>query len=281
VRNVDRPVTCKVRVKKTTAATIDLLKLVEQCGVKAVAVHARYVTDRPKDKARWPLLKEVTELRPVSIPIIANGDVVVYDDIARCRAATGADAVMIARGASYNVAAAFSPQGKPFEEVMREYVRVAIDVDQYWTNAKYNLLYMAKNTNQWLNKTDKGRRIHTSKCFEDILGALDLLDYYDAARRRFALRRSELGLAAEDVAAVPAPLFEDDEAEISRVMARTLDRKHAEAPAHTADDDRAAAPPAKRARLDDEPPLMHQQQRQEEQRQGHGQMQVEGQQCSW
>ncbi len=42
VRNLNRPVTCKIRLRESIAATIDLVKMIEQTGVSAIAVHGRY-----------------------------------------------------------------------------------------------------------------------------------------------------------------------------------------------------------------------------------------------
>jgi tRNA-dihydrouridine synthase 2 len=250
VRNLNNPITCKIRLKKTMAETVDLLKTVEQCGIKAVTVHARYVQDRPRDLARWPILKELIDLKPISLPIIANGDVYVYDDVAKCKAATGADSVMIARGASYNVTAAFSEKSLPFEQVMKEYVKVAVDVDQWWSNAKYNLLYMAKDTNQWLAKTEKGRIIHTSKKFEDILAALDLMDYYNNMNKTFESRRTTLGLNKDSEKLTDALQVEvqSDEAEIERVLSRTSAQKSVNNP--NVGDSEVKEPPLKKSKVD-------------------------------
>lgn len=246
VRNLNNPITCKIRLKDTVAETIDFMRLAEQCGVKAVAVHGRRIPERPRDKAHWDLLKEVTSLHPVSVPIIANGDVWRHEDIARCLEETGADSVMVARGACRNVTAAFSPTPLPvriflleedssllthqFEEVMKAYTRIAIDVDNWWTNTKYCLLYMAKETNQWLNRTEQGRTIHTSKKFDDIVGALGLNEHYGAAQKIWDARKAAL-VRREDAASVSVPLSDmrgevlEDEQEIMRVLLKAEEER--------------------------------------------------------
>jgi len=41
VRNINKPVTCKIRLLDNLMDTIDMIKTVELCGVKAIGVHAR------------------------------------------------------------------------------------------------------------------------------------------------------------------------------------------------------------------------------------------------
>jgi len=41
VRTIDKPVTCKIRLLEKMEDTVDLVKAIEQTGVKAIGVHAR------------------------------------------------------------------------------------------------------------------------------------------------------------------------------------------------------------------------------------------------
>ncbi|KAI3906170.1 hypothetical protein MKW92_044379 [Papaver armeniacum] len=139
-RNLNTPVTCKIRLLKSPSDTVELARRIEKTGVSALAVHGRKVEDRPRDPAKW---NEITDVvAALSIPVIVNGDVFEYEDFQRIKAATGASSVMVARGALWN-ASIFSPEGKlPWEEVKREYVRKSFIWDNCIKSTKHTLREM-------------------------------------------------------------------------------------------------------------------------------------------
>ncbi|XP_022740792.1 tRNA-dihydrouridine(20) synthase [NAD(P)+]-like isoform X3 [Durio zibethinus] len=139
-RNMDTPVTCKIRLLKSSQDTVELARRIEKTGVSALAVHGRKVADRPRDPAKWNEIADIVSA--LSIPVIANGDVFEYDDFERIKVATGASAVMVARGALWN-ASIFSPKGKiHWEDVKREYVRKSILWDNDVKSTKHTLKEM-------------------------------------------------------------------------------------------------------------------------------------------
>ncbi|CAN6450032.1 unnamed protein product [Victoria cruziana] len=139
-RNLDIPVTCKIRLLKTSKDTVELARRIEKTGVAALAVHGRRVADRPRDAAKWDEIAEIVQA--LSVPVIANGDVFEYEDFERIRAETGAASVMVARGAAWN-ASIFSPKGKlPWESVKKEYIRKSILWDNDVKSTKHTLKEM-------------------------------------------------------------------------------------------------------------------------------------------
>ncbi|KAK3004065.1 hypothetical protein RJ639_018596 [Escallonia herrerae] len=139
-RNLDTPITCKIRLLQSSHDTVELARRIEKTGVSAVAIHARKVADRPRDPAKWSEIADV--VTALSIPVIANGDIFEHEDFERIKAATGASSVMVARGALWN-ASVFSPKGKrPLEAVKGEYVRKSILWDNDIKSTKHTLKEM-------------------------------------------------------------------------------------------------------------------------------------------
>lgn len=140
VRNIDKPVTCKIRLLEKMEDTIDLVKSIEMMGVKAIAVHGRYIPQRPRQPAHMSLIKQLSEV--VSIPMIANGDIFKYEDIETTRNVTGCSSVMIARGALINCSI-FSPDNpKPQKEVAVQYLKYCQRYNNPFSFTKYTISRM-------------------------------------------------------------------------------------------------------------------------------------------
>jgi nifR3 family TIM-barrel protein len=79
---------------------VELARLAEECGLNAVALHARTREDGYTGQARWEYIAAVKDA--VRIPVIGNGDIRTPEDAAAMVDATGCDAVMIGRAAPSN-----------------------------------------------------------------------------------------------------------------------------------------------------------------------------------
>jgi tRNA-dihydrouridine synthase B len=79
---------------------VELAKLAEDCGLNAVALHARTREDGYTGQARWEYIAAVADA--VRIPVIGNGDIRTPEDAAAMVDVTGCDAVMIGRAAPSN-----------------------------------------------------------------------------------------------------------------------------------------------------------------------------------
>jgi tRNA-dihydrouridine synthase B len=78
----------------------EVLKLAENCGVEALAIHGRTRSDLFSGHSDWRIIAQVKE--QARIPIMGNGDVFAPPDAVRMFRETGVDGIMIGRGALSN-----------------------------------------------------------------------------------------------------------------------------------------------------------------------------------
>uniref|UniRef100_A0A6G1S6P8 tRNA-dihydrouridine(20) synthase [NAD(P)+]-like n=1 Tax=Aceria tosichella TaxID=561515 RepID=A0A6G1S6P8_9ACAR len=180
VESLDLPITCKIRILPDLKATLDLVTMIESCGVSAIAVHGR--TKEQKSNSEANSDEVLTKISSVlaDIPMIANGgsnNIKSYADILRFKEKTGASSVMIARCAMRN-ASIFKPDNtlEPIEDVIKGYLKLAVRYDNSIAQTKYTLQTMLGSGHFG---TDFCNRFQRAPDHQTLCEMFELSDWYE------------------------------------------------------------------------------------------------------
>ncbi|HEB82131.1 MAG TPA: tRNA dihydrouridine synthase DusB [Gammaproteobacteria bacterium] len=99
VSAVEVPVTLKIRTgwDRHNRNAVSIARIAQDCGIRALTVHGRTRADAYRGEAEYETIAAVKAVS--SIPVIANGDITGPQKARDVLAQTGADALMIGRGA--------------------------------------------------------------------------------------------------------------------------------------------------------------------------------------
>ncbi|XP_060816434.1 tRNA-dihydrouridine(20) synthase [NAD(P)+]-like isoform X1 [Bombus pascuorum] len=199
VDNLSIPVTCKIRVLPDLDKTLELCELLQSTGISAIAVHGRTVNERPQHMNRNDVLKKISDR--LAIPVIANGgskEIQKYSDIFKFKEITGCSSVMLARAAEWNCSI-FSKEGLlPMEDVIKSYLKYAVDCDNSPSNTKYCIQNILRDQQE----STLGKKFLSSQTLEQMCELWNLIDYCLSKKKEFEekglLGRSQVSPMRED-----------------------------------------------------------------------------------
>ncbi|XP_012214611.2 tRNA-dihydrouridine(20) synthase [NAD(P)+]-like [Linepithema humile] len=182
IETVAIPITCKIRILPDLEKTLQLCDTLASTGIAAIAVHGRTIEERPQHPNRNHVLKQISE--KLSIPVIANGgskDIQRHSDILRFKEETGCSSVMLARAAQWNCSIFRKEGAFPIEDVIKAYLKHAIDCDNSPSNTKYCI----QNILRELQESPLGRRFLDAQTLEQICEVWGMGDYCRTRSKEF------------------------------------------------------------------------------------------------
>jgi len=104
VNAVNLPVTVKTRLgyDDEHKEIVDIAERLQDVGIKAITIHGRTRTQRPRIPADWTLIGEVKNNPRMHIPVFGNGDVISPESAKHFKDNYGVDGLMVARGSYGN-----------------------------------------------------------------------------------------------------------------------------------------------------------------------------------
>ena len=168
-------VSCKIRLLDSVQETVFLMENLIAAGSDAIAVHARYVPDRPTTKARLEVLKEVLQHEfPSHVDLIVNGDLGLggmdYSGAVEMAKEMNCAGMMFSRFALKNPAFAAYPTQIELVDLLRNYLITAYACDNQFANTKWNLTQICSKNKH--GGSVLGRALFQARSYADLRAIL-------------------------------------------------------------------------------------------------------------
>ena len=173
-------ISVKIRLLETAAKTEALVRKLCSTGITGLTIHCRTTPMRPRERAIRDQLHMITDVcRSEGVACVMNGDVKNKDEALQLMQEFGADGAMIATAAEANPSSfRTSEEGGllPWREVVHEYTKIALEVDNKWGNTKFTLGQLIPG------KSEVYKKVTGSKSYIEVCEALGLEHLYEKAR---------------------------------------------------------------------------------------------------
>ena len=172
-------ISVKIRLLETAEKTEALVRKLCKTGIIGLTVHCRTTPMRPRERAIREQLRMIAGIcREEGVACLMNGDVKDRDEALRLAQEYGVDGAMIATAAEAN-SSCFRTEEEggllPWREVVTEYMRTALEVENKWGNTKFLL-------NQLMpGKAEEFRKVIACMSYRQVCEVLELHDLVDLA----------------------------------------------------------------------------------------------------
>ncbi|KAL8842411.1 MAG: hypothetical protein Q9170_000539 [Blastenia crenularia] len=173
-------ISVKIRLLDTAEKTEALVKKLCRTGITGLTVHCRTTPMRPRERAVRVQLRMIADVcRAEGVACVMNGDVKNRHEALQLMEEFGVDGAMIATAAEANPSSfRTNEEGGllPWKEVVQEYMKIALDVNNKWGNTKFTLSQLMPG------KPDVSKRVANSKGYLEACKALEHQDLLEQAR---------------------------------------------------------------------------------------------------
>lgn len=170
-------ISVKIRILETAELTEALVRRLVATGITGLTVHCRTTPMRPRERAIRGQLRMIAEVcREAGVACLMNGDVESREEALKLMQEYGVDGAMIATQAEKN-SSCFQAEADggllPWAEVVKQYIRCAMEVENRFGNFKFLLTQMIPGKAPVLREISASRS-YTRIC--EMLGHDDLVE---------------------------------------------------------------------------------------------------------
>ena len=173
-------ISVKIRLLETAERTEALVKKLCKTGIIGLTVHCRTTPMRPRERAIRGQLRMIAEIcREEGVACLMNGDVKDKDEALQLAQEYGVDGGMIATAAEAN-SSCFRTKEEggllPWRDVVTEYMKTALEVENKWGNTKFLLSQLMPG------KTKEYQKVAACMSYRQVCEVLEMHDMVDLAK---------------------------------------------------------------------------------------------------
>ncbi len=173
-------ISVKIRLLETAEKTEALVRKLCKTGITGLTIHCRTTPMRPRERAIREQLRMIANIcREEGVACLMNGDVKNRDEALHLAQEYGVDGGMIATAAEAN-SSCFRTKEEggllPWREVVTEYMKTALEVENKWGNTKFLLSQLMPG------KAEEFRKVVACMSYRQVCEVLELHHMLDLAK---------------------------------------------------------------------------------------------------